>query len=175
MSRRLFPGRRLRQSHRSRISDPACLSHAPDMRGRDDGEVRAGRAARLLDGDSGGVIVIKQKFDTRGEFSAWLAYASYAACAADPETARETEIIKKWNSEILGGPVLLVIGFTSQLSFLVQYSSSIFFAFDAISDAARVLRSIFTLRQTHGRIAMTLLSRSMVQNSLKTRKYSPLN
>ena len=87
-------------------------------------------------------------FDTRGEFSAWLAYASYAACAADPETARETEIIKKWdNSEISGGPVLLVIGFTSQLSFLVQYSS-IFFAFDAISDAARVLRSIFTLRQT---------------------------
>ena len=27
----------------------------------------------------------------------------------------------------------------------------------------------------HGRIAMTLLSRSMVQNSFKTRKYSPLN
>ena len=30
-------------------------------------------------------------------------------------------------------------------------------------------------RWLHGRIAMTLLSRSMVQNSLKTRKYSPLN
>ena len=82
-------------------------------------------------------------------------------------------IIKKWdNSEISGGPALLVIGFTSQLSFLVQYSS-IFFAFDAFSDAARVLRSIFTLRQTqqqrarqsHGRflpLRIQNIGRSMI-------------
>ena len=46
----------------------------------EDGDGRAGALARLLDGDAGGVIVIKRKFDTRGELSAWLANASYATC-----------------------------------------------------------------------------------------------